>query len=117
MKDSSYPSLQRFLNVLNPVRGFGTSFKDRVWSGRRRGGSSPFRIVGWKKSGPVMGMWPFHLHNMLGIRPLTPVFRFLQSFRWRASWLRLFLVYSVGTSRNKNGSYGTALKQGISHFL
>ena len=49
MKDSSHPSLQRFLNVLNPVRGFGASFKDRVWSGRRRGGSSPFRIVGWKK--------------------------------------------------------------------
>ena len=53
MKDSSHPSLQRFLNVLNPVRGFGASFKDRVWSGRRRGGSSPFRIVGWKK-------WPCH---------------------------------------------------------
>lgn len=73
-------------------------------------GSSPFRIVGWKKSGPVMGMWPFHLHNMLGIRPLTPVFRFLQSFRWRASWLRPFLVHSVGISRNKNRFLWHSLK-------
>lgn len=68
MKDSSQPSLQRFLNVLNPVRGFGTSFKDRVWSGRRRGvGLLAFPHCGLEKSGPVMGMRLFHFHRMLGI--------------------------------------------------
>ena len=109
MKDSSHPSLQRFLNVLNPVRGFGTSFKDRVWSGRRRG-LLAFPHCGLEKSGPVMGMWPFHLHNMLGIRPLTPVFRFFQSFRWRAPCLRPFPVHSVGISRNKNRFLWHSLK-------
>ena len=111
MKDSSHPSLQRFLNVLNPVRGFGTSFKDRVWSGRRRGvGLLAFPHCGLEKSGPVMGMRLFHLHNMLGIRPFSPIFRFLQSFRWRASWLRPFPVHSVGTSRNKNRFLWYSLK-------
>ncbi len=56
MKDSSHPSLQRFLNVLNPVRGFGASFKDRVWSVRRRGvGLLAFPHCGLEKKWPCHG--------------------------------------------------------------
>lgn len=69
---------------------------------REKAGGAPRLSALWAgKSGPVMGMWLFHLHNMLGIRPFSPIFRFLQSFRWRASWLRPFLVHSAGTSKNK----------------